>query len=168
MANDETTELAKLTPDALADEMLKLRDAGLADGAGAVSVQRMAKLFAMFDRVKLLACAEAVRCLGAGKEIWRKDTEQWETMIDYQCRLKACEFIRDTMEGKPAQTTFQLSADVTGGKLGAGDLLAGPEAASRLRALADQVEKSAASGGGQPKRVKAAKPAGPVVDGETA
>ena len=146
--------------DKLASEMLAFQ------GEGAEATVPVARVLALFARVKLIACAEAVRCLGASRMTWNKSADDWAYEPDFTTRLKAAELLLDRMDGKPAQTTFNLTADVTGGKLGAGDLLAGPEAASRLRALADQVEKSAASApakGASAKRVKAA----PVVDGET-
>lgn len=134
----------------LADEML----AYSSDGAGADVP--MGKIFGLFTRIKLLVCAEAVRCMDATRQHYDKGTESWETEIDYRVRMQACEFIRDTMEGKPAQSTYNFNVDAGGGKLNAMEIMAGdPKAVAMLRELADKAEAAQKRGakGGRPQKV---------------
>ena len=94
--------------------------------------------------VKRAAVAAMVRCLGATKWRWDKETETTIVEPDYQAQLKAALGIAAYSDGLPPQTTVNYNHNTPGkGSADGFDLskaLASPATRAHLRALLDASE----------------------------
>lgn len=116
----------------------------------------LAKIIAEFPAIKLLTLSSVVRSLAASKWLFSESKKSWVEAQDTAGQQKASEWIRDTSEGKPAQSTYNFNVDAGGGKLNAMEIMAGdPKAVAMLRELADKAEAAQKRGanGGRPQKV---------------
>jgi hypothetical protein len=108
-------------------------------------------LLAKKPQLRAMVAAAAVSCLGAGRYSYDRDTKTWIERPDFSTRLKAAEFLRDTLDGKPIQATCNLNASVGGGRLSTADLLAGsPHVEGVLLGMLEQIRSKRLAGDGGP------------------
>ena len=109
----------------------------------------LAQLLRVKGKLRALIASTAVSCLGAGRFVYEREGARkgWRELPDFATRLKACEFLRDTMDGRPVQAALNLNADAGPGRLNAGDLLAADEGAERM--LLDLAAKMRAARAGR-------------------
>jgi hypothetical protein len=151
LARAQETALPMTKHDVPADHPAAVLSREIAEaGADPHGQGGLVALLAGKPQLRAMVAAAAVSCLGAGRFIFDRDKKSWVELPDYSTRLKAAEFLRDTLDGKPIQATCNLNASVGGGRLSSADLLAGsPNAESVLAGMLEQV-RSKRLGTGRP------------------